>query len=308
VPARTMSAQPRLELVTSQEDLPEEVISPELVLVDPELAERARARLELPSHPVPRHVVPRALPLPAPVRLRRDLVPAVEAPKPSPVVVALPPPAPTPAPDAEVPALAPPVPVVEQPVVPRSPVAEQPAVVPPSPVVERPTQLVAPAAPRRRGSGWAAKLRLLAAGVAIGVVGGIVAADVWMPPGAPGPVVAPTVPPTPNEPGAQAAPRANKGSSASKARAQPAASTPTSGGPAFVWVAVPRASRYEVVFERGGKIVYRATTSRTRLQLPRSWRFQGATHRLERGRYHWTVWPLVKGKRGPAVVSSDYTA
>lgn len=173
MPARTMSAQPRLELVTSQDALFDEVVSPELVLVDPELAERARARLVLPQSPtyvVPRPVVPRALPPPEAVPLRGELRPAVleadvasavlEAPERTPVVVALPQPAPAPIPL-----------VVESPVT-------EPLPVPPAPIVEQPPPVVVPPEPPRPSRNRAGKLRLVAAGIVIGLCGGVVAADV----------------------------------------------------------------------------------------------------------------------------------
>jgi hypothetical protein len=283
VPPRTMSAQPRLELVTSEDVLAEEVISPELVLVDPELAARARARLELPRsapYVVPQPVVPRTVPLPEPVPLLADVVPVVpDAPKPAPVVVALQPLQPVP-----------------------TPAAEDPLVVSHAPVVEQPPPPVVRAASPRRPS-RVSKLRLLTVGIAIGLVGGIIAADVWMPPSASVTTVPRTVPPVG---GTKVEPKAETAEETSKAK--PATTAPTVAAPAFVWVAVPGATRYEVVFERAGKTVYRATTTLTRLELPPSWRFEGATHRLVPGRYRWTVWPLKKGKRGPAVVSSDYTA
>jgi hypothetical protein len=294
-----MSAQPRLELVTSEDALYDEVVSPELVLVDPELAERARARLELPqstSFVVARPLVPRAVPPPEVVPLR----PAVRTDaEPEPLVVELPQ-APTPIPlVAEAVVAEPPAPV-ELPAPAESPAAT---------VVGPPPQVAAPPASPPPSSSAIRNLRLVAVGVVLGLFGGVFAADVWMPPEASELAAAPTVPPTTTGKRASKPPTpTSTRPSKAKRPAERPATTPQPAGPAFVWVAVPGASRYEVVFERGGKIVYRATTTRTRLQLPVSWRFQGATYRLQPGRYHWTVWPLVKGKRGQAVVSSDYTA
>lgn len=148
---------------------------------------------------------------------------------------------------------------------------------------------------------------------AAGLVGGLVVADVWAPerptifglgpePGLNEPSAGPAAPTAANEQSNQTQPRRDAPDSGVGKRPADDAI----GNPAFVWVAAPNAARYEVIFERDGKTVYRATTSLTRLELPRSWRYAGKTYRLERGRYHWTVWPLVNGKRGRALVSADY--
>ena len=200
---------------------------------------------------------------------------------------------------------------------------------------------------------------LLAVGILAGLIGGVMAADAWMPreptlqtvapttsrdggptsadstddgavasaPSVSGPkastkgaapkTAAPTT--SAKKPSApkRAAPKAaapkkaaaKKPTAGRSKQAQPAKRAPAAPvqSPAFVWVAVPGASRYEVVFERDGKVVYSAATRSTRLELPRSWRYDGKAYRLERGRYHWTVWPIVDGNRGKPVVSSDYT-
>ena len=419
-----MSPQPQLAPVSSLRDGPlGEPISPELVLVDPVLAERVRAMPE-PS-PSWRRLGVAPSPSPSPVVERPDDSPAPESPRvmepgvakpPSfqaPPAVATPPAAtesdgvavpieanmvPAQPREAEPPrivALEPP-PSSEPPLVPRAvalsaatpvrlvsppeaaapvsllrerapagPAATDAEIIPPTPAAppvlppERAPSVGdrhEPPAGRRFRVGHGTTL--LAVGILAGLIGGVMAADAWMPreptlqtvaptsrdggptsadstddgavasaPSVSGPKAstkgaAPKTAPTTSakKPSApkRAAPKAaapkkaaaRKPNAGRSKQAQPAkrATAAPVQSPAFVWVAVPGASRYEVVFERDGKVVYSATTRSTRLELPRSWRYDGKAYALERGRYHWTVWPIVDGNRGKPVVSSDYTA
>jgi hypothetical protein len=60
----------------------------------------------------------------------------------------------------------------------------------------------------------------------------------------------------------------------------------------FIWPAVPRATFYKVEFLRGGRRVFEALASTPRLELPRRWGFEGHTYRLvPGGRYSWRVSP-----------------
>jgi hypothetical protein len=220
-----------------------ETVSPELVLVDPELAAWARERLE------ERRVPPkRADPAPAPpVATPRPAAPEIGGDGDSPAVPAR-----------------------------RS----------------RPR--------RRRGR------LLIAAVVGLAV---IVAAALVVDSDAPGvsgpsggrPALAledePTSPPAPNTkppPSPPAPPASPSGKAATIA-------TPHR----FAWAPRPGASGYHVELFRGNALVFRATTSKPEIVIPRRWRINGRVQRLEPGAYRWYVWAEVGGRReGKATVQA----
>lgn len=61
--------------------------------------------------------------------------------------------------------------------------------------------------------------------------------------------------------------------------------------PLLAWTAVPKATYYNVQLYVDGKKILTVWPTGTSFQLPRSWRFDGRTHRLVPGRYRWYVWP-----------------
>ena len=61
--------------------------------------------------------------------------------------------------------------------------------------------------------------------------------------------------------------------------------------PRLTWTPVRNATYYNVQLYIGGRKVLTAWPSGPSFQVPRSWRFQGRTHRLVPGRYRWYVWP-----------------
>jgi hypothetical protein len=85
---------------------------------------------------------------------------------------------------------------------------------------------------------------------------------------------------------------------------------PVQGGrlrrpPLLVWKRVNWASYYNVQLFRGGRKLLSRWPRTNRLQLRRTWRFEGRKQRLRPGRYVWHVWPGY-GKRaarnyGPAL-------
>jgi hypothetical protein len=60
--------------------------------------------------------------------------------------------------------------------------------------------------------------------------------------------------------------------------------------PVLRWTPVRGARYYNVQLFRDGRKVLSAWPSRAKLELRRAWRY-GGKQRLERGRYHWVVWP-----------------
>lgn len=65
----------------------------------------------------------------------------------------------------------------------------------------------------------------------------------------------------------------------------------------FAWVPAPGAASYLVQFYRGRKEIFRAQPRRPRLVLPGQWSFKGHEYRLVPGRYRWSVRPRVRGRQ-----------
>ena len=80
----------------------------------------------------------------------------------------------------------------------------------------------------------------------------------------------------------------------------------------FIWAAAEHATAYKVGFFRDGKQVFEALASGPRLELPLRWVYHGRRYRLKSGTYSWTVWPAF-GRRGNArfgqpIVNSTWSA
>ena len=85
----------------------------------------------------------------------------------------------------------------------------------------------------------------------------------------------------------------------------PTKSTDTSreraGGPRIMaWAPAPRAAAYEVALYDGSRRIFRKRTKHTRLALPVEWSYGGRRRRLEQGVYRWYVWPVPAGARRPS--------
>jgi hypothetical protein len=65
----------------------------------------------------------------------------------------------------------------------------------------------------------------------------------------------------------------------------------------FAWVPAPRAASYLVQFYRGRREIFRAQPRRPRLVLPGQWSFKGHEYRLVPGRYRWSVRPRLRGSQ-----------
>jgi hypothetical protein len=78
--------------------------------------------------------------------------------------------------------------------------------------------------------------------------------------------------------------------------------TPTGFVPSrvFAWPAVAGASRYQIRFYRGRRLILQARSQRSRFVLP------AALH-LSPGRYRWVVIPHVRGSFRRAVVDSRFS-
>jgi hypothetical protein len=258
-------------------DLRQEPISPELALVDPVLAEAARAAL--PEEPW------------------RAFIPA-----PAPVVE------PEPAPPTPVE-----VPLAEAP--PRWP--EEPAPAPAPPRRRRSRRLVMTAAFAAAAAAGVAvggdfigpraadRPSFAPDSIAVGTSGTTTAEA------SPSPTVGPPVNPaapsattTEEQPAATTtAAMATKPKQAAKPKpaAKPSKSR-SSFVPArvFAWGPVQGATTYRVRFYRGQRLVLQRTTKTARIELPRSFAFA-------KGRYRWVVEAKVGAKYGNAVVDSKFT-
>jgi hypothetical protein len=70
----------------------------------------------------------------------------------------------------------------------------------------------------------------------------------------------------------------------------PAPNAHVTAPPMLSWTSVPRATYYNVQLFHGGKVLS-LWPEHARLQLRRTWRFNGHRYRLKPGRYRWYVWP-----------------
>jgi hypothetical protein len=79
----------------------------------------------------------------------------------------------------------------------------------------------------------------------------------------------------------------------------------------FVWLPQRRASRYRVEFFRHGKKIFQTTTLKARLVLPGRWVFKGRRVQLTPGNYRWTVRPgfgsRSNARYGRPIVASRWT-
>jgi hypothetical protein len=89
----------------------------------------------------------------------------------------------------------------------------------------------------------------------------------------------------------------------------PAAGAAVTAPVRLAWVAVEKATHYNVQVWRRGKI-FSAWPKRTSTRLPRTWSYGGRRYQLSPGRYHWYVWPGYgrPGRRtyGPLLGSSSF--
>jgi hypothetical protein len=79
----------------------------------------------------------------------------------------------------------------------------------------------------------------------------------------------------------------------------------------FIWAAAEHATAYKVGFFRDGKQVFEALASGPRLELPLRWVYHGRRFRLTSGAYSWTVWPAFgrgHARYGPPIVQSTWVA
>jgi len=72
-------------------------------------------------------------------------------------------------------------------------------------------------------------------------------------------------------------------------RTRTAPTPPVARPRAFGWAPVRAADYYLIAFYRGREKIYEARPRRPRLALPAQWTFSGRRYRLTRGRYRWSV-------------------
>ena len=92
--------------------------------------------------------------------------------------------------------------------------------------------------------------------------------------------------------------------------ARPTAGQRVTRPPLLVWAAVPTASYFNVQLWRGGRKLLSAWPVASRLQLGRTWRYEGRARSLEPGVYTWFVWPGIgprsAAKYGPMLGKSTF--
>jgi hypothetical protein len=110
-----------------------------------------------------------------------------------------------------------------------------------------------------------------------------------------------TTPPTrePAAPGAAGEEPSPTTSTPKKSR-PPASESPSAApaqGSKFAWAPVVSASGYHVELFRAGSRIFATNTSRPEAPIPATWTFHGRRYRLEPAEYRWYVWPIISGKR-----------
>jgi hypothetical protein len=167
--------------------------------------------------------------------------------------------------------------------------------------VERPLTLERRRARHMRSLGRAT----LAAAAVVLVAAGAVAGDVIRQQGRTLPAAFNfTVQTAANAPPARAAPHATD-----SAKRQPSA-TSVASTRGFVWVPVAATSAYDVEFYRAGRRIFAARTTHPKLTVAKSWTYRGRRERFTPGTYRWYVWPIYKsgsGARGTPIVNSVLT-
>jgi hypothetical protein len=92
--------------------------------------------------------------------------------------------------------------------------------------------------------------------------------------------------------------------------AAPKAGARLAAPPLLRWVRVTGASYFNVQVYRGKKKVLSAWPLAARLQLRRTWSYDGAVHRLTPGTYTWYVWPGLGARKearyGPMLGKSTF--
>jgi hypothetical protein len=80
----------------------------------------------------------------------------------------------------------------------------------------------------------------------------------------------------------------------------------------FIWPAVSNATFYKVEFFRRGREVFKALSSTARLALPTRWVYRGRTYRLVAGIYSWKVSPAFgprsRLRYGDSIIRSTWVA
>jgi hypothetical protein len=116
----------------------------------------------------------------------------------------------------------------------------------------------------------------------------------------------PTSPPAPKPPPPPPAPNTKPPPPPPAPPASPSGKAATIATPhRFAWAPRPGASGYHVELFRGNALVFRATTSKPEIVIPRRWRLNGRPQRLAPGAYRWYVWAQVGGRReGKATVQA----
>jgi hypothetical protein len=115
------------------------------------------------------------------------------------------------------------------------------------------------------------------------------------------PPEAPQPPPEPPQPPPEAPP--------ARAKPRPPAPRVIPATRTFVWPANPRATFYRMELIKGGRTVFQASPATPRLTLPASWIYGGRRFRLTPGTYEWRVRPAFGRQRprlGAPITSSKW--
>jgi hypothetical protein len=70
----------------------------------------------------------------------------------------------------------------------------------------------------------------------------------------------------------------------------------------FAWAPAAAATGYHVEFFRGSSLVFSANTKRPDVSIPKSWTLGGKPRTFGPGEYRWYVWPIVDGRRASQAI------
>jgi len=70
----------------------------------------------------------------------------------------------------------------------------------------------------------------------------------------------------------------------------------------FAWAPTPGASAYHVELFRGSSKVFEANTTQTGITIPARWVFDRRSRSLDAGNYRWYVWPVASGRQAARAI------
>ena len=106
----------------------------------------------------------------------------------------------------------------------------------------------------------------------------------------------------PRRPAVPLVPRAQNPGAKSRPRGGQAPRQPQPEPQRFAWAPAAGASAYHIELFRGSSKVFEADTKQPAITIPAQWRFGGRKRSLEPADYRWNVWPMFSGRRAARAI------